>query len=284
MKEKESTKKVEIVAAGGLANRMRAILSALTLAEVSGRRCSVRWDNNDDLKADFSDLFLTESLPFEIEPIATSVERFLLSMPRKKNLYLPALSQKLRYGLRLYDGVNSENYGEQPERLLRGARDSKKDILVYSGQVFYPFPPERMKEIFRFSDRVKERALEISKGAGSFDYGFHVRRTDNVDSIAKSPIEVFESKIEELIASQPKVRIFLASDSQEVKDHLSARYPGMIHYNPSVADRKSLQGMIDAAAEMSILAATRGIFGSYWSSYSEIAAMLGGTELKVLSV
>lgn len=274
-------KRIEVAAAGGLANRMRAIASGVALGSAAGCRCIVIWDNNVDLRADFNDLFVMNDMPVDITPVRSRTERLLYSLPRKKNLYLPALLQSGKYSHRIYDGINCEWYGEHPDALLRDVKCADGSVLIYSGQQFYPFPDELLRSLFRFSHEVHVRAGEIAGSELNFDFGIHVRRTDNVDSIENSPIDVFKDKIDSLVSMDPEARIFVASDSQEVKQILSEKYPLNVFYNEVAADRKSRNGMIDAAAEMLILSRTDAIFGSYWSSYSEMAALLGNTPLTI---
>lgn len=53
-------------------------------------------------------------------------------------------------------------------------------------------------------------------------------------------------------------------------------------YHENVLSRNSVAGMVDGAIDLYCLAATRRIIGSYWNSYSEIAAELGGIDLEIV--
>lgn len=303
-------RRIDVVAAGGLANRMRAIAAGVALAQDAGVDCRVLWSVCDELRAELGDLFEmapVRSLPFGLKTLRSAWERFLVLPPGKKNLYLPALLQIPQYSVRVYDNVNSEWYGENPDVLLNEIGDStliahnnklrkpkfpssiapfslvsQRDVLVFSGQVFYPFTKELYRSLFRFSAKVERRARELQGDTERFDYGIHIRQTDNHLSIANSPIEIFERKIGELLEENPKATIFLASDSQEVKLRLERKYGESVRSNRRPAERNTPEGMLDAAAEMLILSRSGRIYGSFWSSYSEAAALLGDVPLEIL--
>lgn len=109
-----------------------------------------------------------------------------------------------------------------------------------------------------------------------------IRRTDNVDSIRRSPLACFEEAIDTTLFSRPDTIFFLATDDSETKKILSTKYPSNIIFNPREARRDTTQGIIDAAAGLLIMSECPVIYGSYWSSYSEIAALYGNTQLIVL--
>lgn len=303
-------RRIDVVTAGGLANRMRAIAAGITLAHKAEMDCRILWPVNTELKAEFDDLFDTaspDSHRLDIKMLYSPLERFSVLPPGKRNLHIPVLLQRSDYNLRLYDNVNLDRYSEYPEELLNLVRNSsvrsfklpfsrpnsrletknpsgdERNVLIFSGLPFYPFDEELYRNLFRFSDIVKHRANEISNGeAVRYDYGMHIRQTDNYIAIANSPVQIFEQKIEELLKKDPDVRIYIASDSQDVKERLSKKFGSPVTCNSRPADRISREGMIDAAAEMLILSRTGRIYGSFWSSYSEAAAMIGNIPLEVL--
>lgn len=89
---------ITLVPVGGLANRMRTMASALTLAQQTNSKLKVIWFPTWDLYAPFDSLF---------EPIDESCitlrnaslwDRITLDRPRRKNLYLPCLFQYFTFG------------------------------------------------------------------------------------------------------------------------------------------------------------------------------------------
>lgn len=113
--------------------------------------------------------------------------------------------------------------------------------------------------------------------------GIHIRRTDNAESISRSPTELFERAIETEIEKNPNAQFYLATDSAEDQQRLISIFGSRIIANANkTISRKTQQGMVDALVDLVCLSRSAKIFGSYWSSFSETAATLGETELIVL--
>lgn len=55
---------------------------------------------------------------------------------------------------------------------------------------------------------MKKQGAQLFEQISSDTYGIHIRRTDHVDSIANSLLELFEEKIEEILLKEPEVRFF----------------------------------------------------------------------------
>ena len=112
----------------------------------------------------------------------------------------------------------------------------------------------------------------------------HIRRTDNLASIRQSPIELFYQKLDEEIKEDDKVAIYLATDSEEVKREMKERYGDRIFCSGKKADRGSLEGIREGITDMYTLARTQKIYGSFQSSFSDMAAQIGGTPLEILKL
>lgn len=112
--------------------------------------------------------------------------------------------------------------------------------------------------------------------------GIHIRRTDNIMSIKNNGIEDYFQFMDQSIEANPDIKFYLATDSMEVKLHMVKRYGIRILYHDVILDRKSEQGMKDAVVDLWCLSMTKEIIGSFYSSFSEIAAELGDINLKIL--
>ena len=66
----------------------------------------------------------------------------------------------------------------------------------------------------------------------------------------------------------------------EVKESLKSKYPNRIITLMDDTDRNSLEGMKFAVVDLFCLSKTRKIIGSVASSYSQIAAEIGGIEIE----
>ena len=128
----------------------------------------------------------------------------------------------------------------------------------------------------------------------------HIRRTDNVVAIEKSPTKLFYDKIDELISANAdasgtvdnnlgsgiaKRKIYIATDDHDILEDLKNRYPETIVSEASaVASRTSSEGMQFALYEMLILSGADTLYASYGSTFTVIANAIGGNRLAVLAV
>ncbi len=270
---------------GGLANRMRSIASAVSLANSCGiEKVKVIWSVNDELAARFDDIFLTASRLqlFYPSPLTYSLK---YSPPRKKNLFISALPIS-RYGLYLSDfnrQLREIRASENPDKLLlskaTATLDKGLDCYIQSGCIFYPFINKEYRRLFQFRPEIEEKAREILETLGENVVGIHIRRTDNSQSILHSPDELFFEEMDRRIARDHKVNFYLATDDEAVKRNFKARYGDRLVTSSRPANRTSRGGIIDAAVEMCTLSKTKEIIGSHYSSFSEAASLFGSVPL-----
>ncbi len=270
--------KLYINPTGGLANRMRAMAGGLAMARDFGFGAEVLWPVNKDLGASFDRLFLMPEMDIEIKNVAALPDLFLFDEPRKKNFFLSQICHKARFSRCFFDnGTENPIMGLGREDLQGFAR-----ILVRSGLAIYPFSREMYRELFRPLPHIEEIAENAVSGQSGL-IGLHIRRTDNRMSIENSPDRMFFDIIDRTLAEDSSSRFYLASDDAGVKDEFLRRYGrGTILTMDRPVARNTADGMGDALAEMIVLSRCRIVYGSYWSSFSEAAALLGGTRLVAL--
>ena len=278
---------ITLVPRGGLANRMRAIASASALATRIGAKLNVVWIATKDLTALYSDLFLTDNLPFRLTEY--SHRKFAYLPHRRKYLYLPTLWQSVRYSLTLRDERSRDRYyltDAEPETVYAFFRSvGTGTVFVDTCYQFYPFSADLYRSLFRPSPNVEMRIRQLLPDIGRGiqpPIGIHIRRTDHVWSIQNSPLSLFEKEIGEIVSAEPQRKFYLATDDDATKEHLTSLFPANIITSPATASRSSRNGMIDGAAEMFVLSRCQLILGSFFSSYSEAAAMLGDISLKII--
>ncbi len=279
---------ITLVPRGGLANRMRAIASAVALSTRIGANLCVVWIRTSDLSASFSDLFLDDNLPFRLKELP---RRHFAYLPhRGKYLYLPTFWQNMRYSSTLRDERKQDRsylIGAKPESVYAFFRSVRSgSVFVDTCHEFYPYTPELYRSLFRPSAKVEKRisALLHPEPGRAQPTGLHIRRTDHIDSIQSSPLSMFEDTIRQYLASDSGCRFYLATDDDATKERLKTLFPGHIITSPATASRFTLQGMIDGAAEMFALSKCSSIIGSFQSSYSEAAAILGNISLKIIKI
>ena len=99
-------------------------------------------------------------------------------------------------------------------------------------------------------------------------------------SIRESPMSSFVEFMEREIAKDAKATFYIASDDKEVKEFMQNKFSHRVLFSNIELSRSSLLGMKMAVSELFALSKTTKILGSYYSSYSQIAAELGGIPIQ----
>jgi len=269
-----------LVPSGGLANRMRAVASAWQLCRQVGSRLQVVWFKDWALSAAFHDIFEPVDPQLLALREANWGDCLLYDRPRRRNLWLPRLPQRL-----IFDRIIDEQ--EVTPLKCAGfdfeawARDARCYMSCY--QVFGSFPASLYRELFRPVAAVMERVEANVRLLGDYAVGMHIRRTDNAEAIAKSPTRLFvEAGLREMEA-HPGLRIYLATDNEDVKSELRAAFGDRIVTPSETASRDSANGIRGGLVDMWTLSRMRHIYGSAGSSFSPMAASIGDVPLTILA-
>ena len=269
---------------GGLANRMRALASGVALAAATGRRCEAVWAVNSDLHCSYSDLFEPAPLTPAMTEISPRRDLWLYDNPRKRNLYLARLIQAGRYGLKLTDEAEFARYATAPRLLEERIAAVQGDVLIRSGVTFYPFTDALYRSLFIPKHEIMAAARTRLGGDGSNFIGVHIRRTDNEVAIRRSPLRLFIYMMDREAEQSGDVRFYLATDDDDVRRSLIERYGDRIVTHTATVTRHTADGIRDALTDMTALSLCDRIYGSYWSSFSEAAAMMGGKPFEQLVI
>lgn len=207
------------VPVGGLANRMRAVASAYNLAQHTGVKLRVVWFRDWALSAKFKDIF---------EPIegldvhdASSFDLAFYDRPRRKNFYFPRFPQALIFQQRI-DEQQVTPLNNQGFDFEAWAKGKKSWMSCYS--VFGAPADNLYREIFQPVKAVMNKVDYYQRQFSPHTIGFHIRRTDNQESIDNSPIELFIQAGEKEIAANPDTKIFLATDDEATKTALKEKF------------------------------------------------------------
>lgn len=264
---------ITLVPYGGLANRMKAIEALILLTEETGAESKAIWFKDQGLNCPFERLFR----PLKVSGLtlrnAVFTDYILNDRPRKKNLYIPHLFQKIRFNSCLHeDEVTQKAYRDFD--FPQWAVSHKKTYLSACLQ-FHPGERQNSFKSFIPIPELLERIDERCKEFATNTIGIHIRRTDNIIAIEKSPTELFIRRMKEEIEIDKEVRFYLASDSPEEKKRLTAIFGDRLITNWKPVSRSTPEGVQDALVELYTLSRTQKIVGSYYSSYSETAAEIG---------
>lgn len=276
-----TTPAITLVPLGGLANRMRAIVSGYTLALDTGMPLHVVWLRNHDLNCSFNTLFRPLGHNIALTECSKADAWAKYNVPLKRNFFLSAFYQKRHFAPRLYD-VELCRLKDDGEALQR--RVSGHNCLIESGLSFYKTDKEWFRTLFVPTDEIAALVAQRCTAFTARTVGLHIRRTDNRVSIAESPLALFTQKIDDELSQHPDTLFYLATDSEEVKAELRSRYGARIFTSPVRADRHSTAGMKEAVVELYTLARTQHFYGSYYSSFSDLAALLTNRPADILRV
>lgn len=264
------TKKIVFVPVGGLGNRMMAICSVASLCKYYKKSLEIIWFKDNALNATFHSLFR----PIELDDVklreASFIDYLMFDRPRKHNLYIPEIYQKAAFKKCIYENdafrrhLNNDDFSDLSLEcniyMASFSRIANSDINDFS---------------FKPASDIQENIDRLKKQIGEKCIGIHIRRGDNIYSIKGSPISSFISKMDKELSNDPDLSFYLATDSEEVKKELYQIYGDRIISFDRPADRLSESGMKDALTELYLLASTKKIFGSFRSTFSQVAAEIG---------
>ena len=269
---------------GGLANRMRVIGMLRMLANEAHVPMEVIWVANNDAQAKWCDIF-EQPKDFVVTETSGPYKHEYYSSKWYKNIlhYVWAwLYGYIWLPYNIVEKMDEDNSKEGLRRLF-----NHWIIQIKSGKTLYISTGDYLgtnydtSSIFRPISALKKE-IDAFLPADKVIYGIHIRRTDNSWAIEHSPLELFENKIVEILKKDSDSLFYLASDDEHTITYFQERFGNSILTRPKTFGRTSVSGIQDAIIEMWILSKTKKIFGSFYSSYSEMAAKIGNINLEIL--
>lgn len=239
---------------GGLCNRMRAINSAFLLAKERGDKLTVIWFENKELGCPFGELF------------KDSGEIRIINIKSKWNLL------KMWYQLSSHFINNETIRAHKGDGLLDEAfrKALPKRIYIATEEHFYPCHDYHL---FVPTDEIAARIKKMKDKLGAASVGVHIRRTDNKPAMDKSSTTAFRTAMEKEVAANPEVTFYLATDDFTEEEALRKHFGNKIISNENRdLSRDSVNGIKDAMLDLYSLSSTSKIIGSYFSSFTDIAA------------
>ncbi len=245
---------------GGLANRMRAIDSALNLAG-STNKLTVWWIKDAGLNCDFNTLF--NRVDFVADKALPLYLKYFLKRYDNKHFFV-------NFCLKILESFHILLFLDEHSCLDKKKINEAHWYLfcfIRTWEAFYP-REKFHSEIFQLKNDIKLKR-ELSK-INNNTIGVHIRRTDNVWSIKNSPIELFEQKMKEEINKNNDVNFYVCSDDEETKRFFQKEFwINKVKMPEGTIYRNSEEGIIQAACEMFALSKTQKIIGSYWRALLE---------------
>lgn len=255
--------------------------SAYCTCRANGSQLGVVWFREWGMKADFRDIFEPWTDDNVTIREANLCDFLVNDRPRRRNLYVPKLMQSVVYDRRIYEDSVSQLRDEDFD--FAGWSRGKRCYMVTCVR-FVKIPTAIWSQLFRPVKPVMDAVEANSRLFSSYTIGMHIRRSDNWAAIKQSPTHLFIETGKRELAQHPDLKIFLATDSEQVKDEMRDAFGDRIITSNTPASRESIGGIRDGLIDMYTLSRTNHIYGSWFSSFSRLAARIGNCELTVLSV
>ncbi len=236
---------LEIELLAGMANRLRAMISAICWAEDRGLSLHVIWSANDPAcMARFESLFERSSLPrwVTVDMGPMMGEGTMILSPGDMKAH-PDATQIRSYG---------HFYQKDPERWLRYLRALRPAKSLIPNHPFF-----------------EQKAV-----------GVHIRRGDHVKAKTQSTSAAFIKAMD----AEPVDTVFVvATDSSTERILFNEQFNGRVWFPATSLSRMTQKGMNDAVTDFIALSRCKKILGSYASSFSELAALYGDVPLEVIT-
>ena len=266
----------------GLGNLFLGMASAYHWAQQTGDELTVLWKTERVMGARNEAVF---SLPDGIRVI--HAKDFGYKDKPFSHFRYQMLEKKLRKKADYFSDVDMTNdlFVEKGNAYYEEVMKNNDLKFIRAFSQFHDFSGiDRPLEFIKPTDYVREKADSVISGIdSSSNIGVHIRRTDNQVCINNSPLEVFIEAMEKEIEKDDRVTFYIASDDLDTILELKRRFGDRIYYMAEKNfERDSDKGIADAFAELICLSHANKIIGSFYSTYSRIAAMLSGIELEVV--
>jgi glycosyltransferase involved in cell wall biosynthesis len=258
----------------GLGNRLRAMVSAMAIAQATDRELMVIWTPDHHCDCYLSDLFnypgtvLADATEADLE----NSDRYTymeIEPGARKDQYIALVPGRDIYIRSAYVINNEHSDWETENRLLRSLE-----------------PADAVKQL-------------VASVASDGRLGIHVRMegmpgtdTNSYDApdnwLAESHQQLnlwrgrshygrFMARIDQLIVTQPELELFVAADMQTTYQIFAEKYGDRLSYLPRTRFDRSSEQMRYALADAILLSRCNALLGSTWSSFSELAQRLSVT-------
>ncbi len=254
---------------GGLCNRLRVIGSAIKLGMDYDDSIIVFWRKSPALGCLFEELF--EGITYKSQKGKLTLKNVEYS----EDMLIREIEGEVGKKRSYYDTIADTKKFQEDYIKAEG----RGKFLLSTCYGFYDFFDEY--DWLSLRKDILDKIEFITSLYGRHCIGIHIRRTDNEMAKRFSPNELFERIIDEEIKQNADVKFYLATDDMEVKkDFLDIFSPRIITSQCQTLARENRKGMISAVIDLYALARTQKIYGSYWSSFSQTAAAIGGIRVE----
>jgi len=266
---------------GGLCNRMQVIAAAHTLARRTGKELNVVWVIDWRLGASYGSLFQPiEGVKIDVFEWEGNLREWAYATyysVAQRRIFQWVNRQIRQYDFDLVIDNDHTKNGISREVIDHVHRSNK--VFMLTNHEFIE-PEVRYDQFFRLTPGLERAVHTASEKIDKNTVGVHIRRGDHGRAIRKSPENAFRRLMHREIEKNPEVTFFLASDSAETKRRFGEEFVDRIVANELTLQRDSVSGVEGAVVDLYCLAKTTKIIGSQVSTFSEMAAKIGGIEVE----
>lgn len=263
----------------GLANRIRVIISGLSFSDTVKQELTLIWSKDNSLYCDFTDLFeKDDKIILKHYEWLTKIRNRVQNKKILKRIFNKIFS----IDFSLFDedfkelvwstGTDNINLGKLPEKVNNYYISTCNEFHFNKAYLKYLRPTAIIK------NNIDRNIAEFTNKT----IGVHIRRTDNAASIQESPLERFIEIMRNDLMRDPAINYYLATDDMQVEIAIKDLFPGKILTYQKDYSRTSVKGVQDAMVDLYTLSATCKIYGSYYSSFSDIASRIGDIPLNIV--
>lgn len=277
----------------GLGNRLRALASLYVISHTAGREFVLVWTPDIHCAAAFSDIFSSTAGPMNNVRVFADTDVVVAS--GAMHVTPSAVAQQC--------DTAPTNTTVQSAAIDIALETLSTDIVVASSNVvpskYRTWAEEDM--FLRTLALSSNVADELGKLLSQWDFasmiGIHIRLgqdpakyayedTSTYDATViyelqrwreASAVNVFAAEMRRVLLLTPGQMFYVASDTQEAITTLLGEFgDAIIKYHPRTVFDRSVEQLVAAAVDLYALGATREIWGSNWSSFTEIACRVAG--------
>jgi len=277
-----SEKLLIIHAMHGLGNRLRALASALALARLHNMKIILVWPWDEHMKANFTSLFVkprevchvVQSLQVDyIEDLFQSHVKVYDYMDEKvKKSYISVDGTRFIYVRSAYI-LNAQGLTDKLiNDALRGLVPSPKVQGIVSA-IKLPRNYEHVLGVHIRAASISEETHSLPKHA----YSMKGRRyIEEFRSATRDAVPLFVLQAKSILAQNPQMVMYVSSDI-DIDPLILA---GMPHAQLKIPCKsRELRCIEIALADLMLLGKSKILLGSFWSSFSEVAARIAGIDV-----
>lgn len=276
----------------GLANRIRFLVSSIALSKIYEFSCYLYWDHSDGFDSTiFNNLFDDDFIKIhDIIQIDHTQFKILTHHAILLENKIPGI----------YNGIQVDNY--HPEINVQDIVN--QSIISMTGSNYLPYVFAQHSTTTNTADEINQNSLNIISQLKpnddlelsltlKFCYGFHIRRGEH-HNFGLSKTSYFIDIARSILRHEPLAQIYLSTNHLETLQYFQKLFPDQIICYPKkflenvdwsfsyLKNPRPQNSSLEAINDLWLLSRCKMIFGTFDSSFSQIAAMWGNKSLQIV--